>query len=105
MTSEPLAFTPDWVSPPGDTICDLLEERDWTKVELATRLGCTVKHVHGPLKGSATMGPDTAERLALVLGSTSQFWLKREARYRAALQRQVARERAAASAPWRAELP
>jgi HTH-type transcriptional regulator / antitoxin HigA len=28
-------FTPDWVSPPGDTIADILEERDWTQAQLA----------------------------------------------------------------------
>jgi HTH-type transcriptional regulator / antitoxin HigA len=30
-------FSPDWVSPPGDTIADVLQERDWTQAELAER--------------------------------------------------------------------
>ncbi|MEH2196805.1 hypothetical protein [Nostoc sp.] len=30
-------FIPDWVSPPGDAIADLLEERDWTQLQLADR--------------------------------------------------------------------
>jgi HTH-type transcriptional regulator / antitoxin HigA len=30
MTETSRPFTPDWVSAPGDTIADLLEERNWT---------------------------------------------------------------------------
>jgi hypothetical protein len=37
MTETTRPFTPDWVSPPGDTIADLLEERDWTQVQFAER--------------------------------------------------------------------
>lgn len=32
MSSTTYSFSPDWVSPPGDTIADLLEEYDWTQV-------------------------------------------------------------------------
>ena len=41
MTEQELSFTPDWVSPPGDTIIDALEERDWTQSQFAERLGYT----------------------------------------------------------------
>ena len=37
-----LTFKPDWVSPPGDTIADLLEEKDWTQAQLAEKLEYTV---------------------------------------------------------------
>lgn len=30
MSGTTYTFTPDWVSPPGDTISDLLEECNWT---------------------------------------------------------------------------
>jgi HTH-type transcriptional regulator / antitoxin HigA len=45
MTNRLPPFSPNWVSPPGETISDLLEERDWTQVQLAERLGHTPKHV------------------------------------------------------------
>jgi HTH-type transcriptional regulator/antitoxin HigA len=32
-------FTPDWVSPPGDTIADFLEERNWTQPRERRTLG------------------------------------------------------------------
>ncbi len=39
-------FEPDWVSPPGDTIADALEELGMSQAELAQRTGFTRKHVN-----------------------------------------------------------
>lgn len=30
MTEQEMPFEPDWLSPPGDTIADVLEERGWS---------------------------------------------------------------------------
>lgn len=98
-------FSPDWVSSPGDTIEDLLEERDWTKTELARRLGVTKKHLNELLRGRATLSADMAARLAMVLGSTEEFWLRREAQYRAGLQRQARLDALRSEAGWLQELP
>ena len=81
------AFAPDWVSSPGSTVADLIEERGWTQQELARRLGFTTKHVSLLLNCRAPMTENTAVTLALVLGSTVQFWMTREAQYREALAR------------------
>ncbi len=78
-------FQPDWASPPGDSILDALEERGWTQVELAQRTGVTTKHVSDLVHGRASLSADMAGLLSRVLGSTPQFWLTREAHYRAAL--------------------
>lgn len=94
-----------WISPPGETIEDLLEERGWTRVELAERIGCTPKHVNELLKGRASIGADMAAALSRVLGSTPEFWLEREARYRAALERKAAVDALADEAGWLKELP
>jgi HTH-type transcriptional regulator / antitoxin HigA len=85
MTDAGESFRPDWASPPGDTIADLLEERGWSKQELAQHLGYTVKHVNELIKGKAPITEDAALRLERVLGSTARFWLTREAQYRAQL--------------------
>lgn len=98
-------FAPDWVSPPGDTIADLLEERGWTHNELAERSGFTPKHVNALLKGTATISPDAAERLSRVLGSTTDFWLVREAHYRAAMERRSVAKSLATEADWLREIP
>lgn len=104
MTEAP-TFLPDWISPPGETIEDLLEENGWTKAELAERSGFTPKHVNEILKGRAPITADTAGRLSRVLGSTAEFWLTRESQYRAALERRVALDKARADSDWLKELP
>lgn len=98
-------FTPTWASPPGDTILDLLDERGWTQIEFAERTGFTKKHVNELVSGRATITADTADRLSRVLGSTIDFWLVREAQYRAALERIDAGKRLEGDAPWLKELP
>ncbi len=85
MTETTRTFTPDWVSPPGDTIADLLEERDWTQAQLAERLGYTTKHISLLINGKAPINEETAMKLERVLGSTVGFWLSREAQYRTAV--------------------
>jgi len=79
MTDLNAPFAPDWVSPPGDTIADVLEERGWTQAELARRLGYTEKHVSRLINGKAVITEDTASRLECVLGSTAGFWLRKVA--------------------------
>lgn len=87
MTNQQTAFCPDWVSPLGETIIDLLEEKDWTQLELAARLGYDKKHVNQLIKSKAALTEDAALRLERVLGSTANFWLNREAKYREHLAR------------------
>lgn len=80
--AEAWSFSPDWISPPGDTILDLVEERGWTQADLADRLGYSRKHVNQLVKGKASLSEDAALRLHRVLGGSVGFWLTREARYR-----------------------
>jgi HTH-type transcriptional regulator/antitoxin HigA len=87
MTNTTLPFTPDWISPPGDTIADLIGERDWTQPQLAERLGCTTKHISQLINGKVPISEQTALKLERVLGSTTAFWLSREAHYRSSIQR------------------
>ena len=89
MTEEATAFEPDWLSPPGDTIADVLEERGWSQAEFAQRIGYTTKHVNQLIRGRAAVSEDTALHLERVLGSTARFWLQREAEYREAFARRA----------------
>lgn len=98
-------FAPDWVSPPGDTLLDILEERDWTQEELAQRLGYTPKHVNQLIKGKVPLTEDAAIRLERVVGSTVGFWLAREAKYRERCARLAAAEKFAGWATWLDQLP
>ncbi|OHD19996.1 MAG: hypothetical protein A2Y38_04750 [Spirochaetes bacterium GWB1_59_5] len=97
--------SPDWVSPPGSTILDVLEERGWTQAELAGRMGYTRKHINLLVKGAAGITEESALKLERVLGSTAGFWLNREAQYREALARQAELDDLKPFVPWLSELP
>jgi plasmid maintenance system antidote protein VapI len=84
---ESLSFTPDWMSAPGDTIIDLLEERAWTEVELARQLGLCVGDLSKVLKGSAPIDESIAVGLAKVFGNSAEFWLRREENYQNSRER------------------
>ena len=105
MTELTAPFAPDWVSPPGDSILDIAEERGWTQAELAQRLGYTEKHVSQLINGKVPLSVDAALRLERVLGSTADFWLAREANYQKHKARIDAAAKHAAWVSWLDELP
>lgn len=105
MTNLAGPFAPDWVSPPGDTILDIIEERDWTQAELAERLGFSPKHVNQLIKGKVPLTEDAAIRFERVLGSTVGFWLAREAQYRERCARLQAAEKYSQWTDWVDMLP
>ena len=63
MTEQATTFQPDWVSPPGESIADLLEEKGWSQAEFSQRCGYTTKHVSQLINGKATITEDTAIKL------------------------------------------
>ncbi|MBS0607139.1 MAG: helix-turn-helix domain-containing protein [Verrucomicrobia bacterium] len=105
MSKQLRQFNPDWYVPPGSTISDLLEEFGWTQAELANRTGFSRKHVNQLIKGIAPINQETALKLERVLGSTVEFWLKREAQYREALTRIEEKKVLAKDLKWLKELP
>ena len=98
-------FAPDWISAPGETIADLLEERGWSQADFATRTGFTKKHVHLLLQGKASISEDTALRLERVLGSSARFWMNLETQYREQLLRRESIALLAQDVGWLKELP
>jgi HTH-type transcriptional regulator / antitoxin HigA len=98
-------FAPDWVSPPGDTIVDLLEERGWSQNELADRLGYSPKHVSQLVKGHVSLTEEAAVRLHTVLGGSVGFWLAREAQYKEQLALREEKEKHLAMVPWVEQFP
>jgi HTH-type transcriptional regulator/antitoxin HigA len=87
MTNSQTAFCPDWVSPPGETILDLIEEKNWNQKELAQRMGYSERHLCHFIQGKVALTEDAALRLEKVLGSTANFWLNRGAKYQEHLAR------------------
>lgn len=74
------------LSPPGDTIGDLMEEREWSVEDLAGRMNVSPWKVRYLLTGQMLLNPDLAARLEEVFGAPAAFWLKREETYRATME-------------------
>lgn len=87
MGNKNTLFCSDWASPPGTTILDLLEERGHSKTELAQWLGFPSNYLNQLITGKAVLTEETALKLECVLGSTADFWLSREAKYRKNMER------------------
>ena len=75
-------YVPDFISPPGETLAEILEERNMSQSELAQRMGRPRKTINEVIKGKAEITSDTALQIELVLGTPSSFWIERERLYR-----------------------
>jgi HTH-type transcriptional regulator/antitoxin HigA len=75
-------YSPDDVSPPGDTLVEVLEARGMSQAELAERTGRPKKTINEIIKGKAMITSETAVQFERVLGVSASFWTTREGRYR-----------------------
>jgi addiction module HigA family antidote len=82
-------YTPDFVSPPGETLAEILEERNMSQSELAQRMGRPKKTINEIIKGKAKITIDTSLQIQLVLGTPASFWIERERLYRESLINQI----------------
>ena len=98
-------FEPDWYSPPGETITDVLRDRALSEEEFRLRMGMTTDQVRDLVDGRAAITDQLAQQLAQTLGSTPRFWMTREEQYRADLDRFVRRSPAQPEREWLQELP
>jgi HTH-type transcriptional regulator / antitoxin HigA len=88
MTSSLNTFAPDWISPPGETIVELMEEQGWSQADLCQILGYTSDQVSSLINGEGSITEEVALNLEKVLGGKASFWLSREAQYRSKLSQQ-----------------
>lgn len=105
MTDNSAPFLPDWASPPGDTLADMLDERSMTQTELAERLGVSLKHVNRIIKGAASISGELALGLEKIVGPSASFWMTREALYQADKSRQEQRRAFADAVEWAKQFP
>jgi len=80
-------YRPDHVSPPGETLKELLRDRHLTQSELADRMGRPKKTISEIINGKSAITTDTALQLEMVLGVPAEFWNAREIQYREYLAR------------------
>jgi plasmid maintenance system antidote protein VapI len=72
-----LTFNPDWHSKAGDTIADILDERNISHTQFAELINESTDFVNQLIETDFVITADLAEKLSQVLGSTVSFWLAR----------------------------
>lgn len=76
-------YNPDYVSPPGETLLELIEDLGMSHRDLALRMNIDEGVVTRVIAGAASITPEIALALELVLGKpTATFWENRERLYR-----------------------
>lgn len=105
VAEQNLSYRPAVVSPPGDTLAELIEERGIAQAELARRMGRPVNAINEMVLGAKEITEDSALELERVLGTPAHFWLARESRYREYLARQRDASRAESSVDWLSTFP
>lgn len=98
-------YRPDFVTPPGDSLSELIETLGMSQVELAKRMGRPTKTINEIIKGVARITSETALQLERVLGTPASFWNQREAHYQEFLARQAETEALEKQKEWLKKVP
>lgn len=81
------AFRPEWASAPGETIADVLAERNLSIDDLARLMEYTREEARDLVEGRATISIGIARRLEQSLGASVEFWMSRDYQYREDISR------------------
>jgi len=98
-------YHPDSVSPPGETLEEILDSRGMSQVEFAERTGRPKKTINEIIRGKSAITPDTALQFERVLDIPASFWIAREQHYREALARTRQASFLEQEADWLEQIP
>jgi len=73
---------PEWISPPGEIVARILEDREISLDDFAARVELSTREARGFVEGTRAVDEDLATRLADVVGASTSFWLRCERSYR-----------------------
>jgi addiction module HigA family antidote len=98
-------YMPDVVSPPGETLLEMLEERGMSQAELAERTGRPIKTISEIINAKTAITTETALQLEKVLGAPARFWINRERNYQEWKAREAEREDLEKHLSWMENFP
>jgi len=79
----------DWVSKPGDSIIDILNERCMPVAEFAKKAGLSFSEANDLIDGKIAITTELARGLEAAFGAPASFWIKRDQNYRNSITCQV----------------
>lgn len=71
----------DYIIHPGETLAEVIEDREMTQRELAVRTGMTEKHISTVIHGQKSISAAFAKKLEYALGIEASFWMNLQADY------------------------
>lgn len=98
-------YRPERVSPPGETLQELLTERGMSQAELAERMGRPKKTINEIINAKTAITPETAIQLERVLGVPASFWNRLERNYQEFLAAEAEQEQLAQHLGWPRNFP
>ena len=76
-----IGLSRDLIIHPGETLAEVLEDREMTQRELAVRTGMTEKHISTVIHGQKGISAAFARKLEYALGIETSFWMSLQANY------------------------
>jgi len=98
-------YEPSYVSHPGETLLDILEEKCMSQKELSDRMGYTTKHINEIIKGKAPITHEFALKLEKVFQTPASFWYNRQSNYDDYMARKKEEELLESSIQWLKKFP
>ncbi len=86
MAEKITGISPELMILPGETIADVLNDRDMTQAELAASTGFTKAYINSVIRGKKSISAKLAKRLEYVFDVPMSFWLNLQANYDAERQ-------------------
>lgn len=72
-------MTPNYSTPPGETLQELLDAKGLSQTDLALMLRRPIKTINEIVKGKAAITPETAIQFEKKLRVPAEFWLTMQA--------------------------
>ena len=76
-----IGLSRDFIIHPGETLAEVLEDREMTQKELAIRTGMSEKHISTVINGQKNISSSFAKKLEYALGIETEFWMNLQASY------------------------
>ena len=71
----------DFILHPGETLAEVLEDREMSQKELSIRTGMTEKHISTIVNGVKPISVSFAKKLEYALGIEAEFWMNLQSNY------------------------
>ena len=81
MAGKVIGLSHDLIIHPGETLLEILQDKNMSQKELAIRSGMTEKHISSVVNGKSPISVSFAKKLEYVLGIECSFWTNLQTNY------------------------